>query len=265
MNNRIEELILAYLHRGSTPEQEKELFEACKADPEAAKLLRQHVILSLKLRQLREGADVPAETRNNLLLRINEEEARLAVERPSKTAAARIPERRFGWAHLFGGALATAVVTAAAFFFFYPAADPAVETAAIPAAIHDTVLVARTDTLVRVVRVARVVSRPEDVSIAAERKNAVTPRGIALPEATPADIAAQIPEGQNRSDDTRRQEPGALQETAVVPAQNPDSEARSTAIAEGSLRDGVSYLEQYNAMLVSLEKVRINAGDRIRN
>ena len=28
MNERIEELIIAYLHRGSTPEQERELFEA---------------------------------------------------------------------------------------------------------------------------------------------------------------------------------------------------------------------------------------------
>src|SRR5512143_2705107 len=108
MNERIEELILAYLHRGSTPDQERELFEACKADPEAAKLLRRHVILSLKLRQLREDTEVPAESRNQLLVRINEEQARLAAEHPAKVVTGNIPVRRFGWAHLFGGALATA-------------------------------------------------------------------------------------------------------------------------------------------------------------
>ena len=51
MNDRIEELIVSYLHRGSTPEQERELFEACKNNSEVAALLRRHVTMSLKLRR----------------------------------------------------------------------------------------------------------------------------------------------------------------------------------------------------------------------
>ena len=82
MNERLQELVDLFIHRGCTPEQEKELFDACLHDPGAAETVRQQLLLSLKIRGMREQAEVPAEIRNELFRKIN----LIAAEAESKPA-----------------------------------------------------------------------------------------------------------------------------------------------------------------------------------
>ena len=211
-----------------------------------------------RLRQLREDTEVPAESRNQLLVRINEEQARLAAEHPAKVVTGKIPVRRFGWAHLFGGALATAAVVAALVFILRPGASPVPETAVVSTVVHDTLVVSKTDTLVRVVRLR------QDASLA--RNNGVPgARQDAVPPAPSPSLANQNPNGQEPRPDVQNPNSGGSENDGAEATQQQDTESMSPALAEHLIKDGAAYLEQYNAMVVSLEKVHIGAGDRIRN
>jgi hypothetical protein len=243
MNDRIEELILAYLHRGSTPEQERELFEACKTDAATAAMLRQHLILSLKLRQLRDEAQVPLDVQNSLLRRINE--TVIEEDEPARVPVA-VPARRgFGWAHLFGASMATAAAAIALFVALLPGTSdtPVQDTAAVT--MRDTVLLTRTDTVIQV-RTLR------------------APSNIARTE-TPAPVL------QNQSTPDESGNPGLAQLEAPKPAPAPVSAEDITslpavppALASNHTSEQSTFLEQYNNMLVSIERVRLTAEDRVR-
>ena len=156
MNEHIQELISAYLHPGSTPEQEKELFEACRNDPEAAEHLRQHLIMSLKLRRLRDDVTVSSELHASLERRID------AIDLPEETeevqpVAVPVTNRGLRLAHLFGTGLATAA--AAVILVLLLPADPEPGLPSETAVLlkpSDTVYVIERDT----VRQIREIERP---------------------------------------------------------------------------------------------------------
>lgn len=250
MNDRIEELIIAYLHRGSTPEQEKELFEACRTNPETASLLRQHLVLSLKLRQLRDSTVVPQEVRNSLLLRINE------LPPIGEEAPRRVPLRRPGWLlpgrfglqHLVGAVATTAAIMVAAYQFTPGSGEGQSGTVASAQLQRDTVFVAVRDTVVR----TETVRTPVYIVRTVERKN--DPGNVAgEPARQPGvDIAQETPESP------------AEQAAPVSPAGDRGVDV-SPAIADNSAQEAPAYLKQYNEMVLSLEKVNLSPSDRIRN
>ena len=99
MNERLQELMESFLHRGCTPEEETELFDACLNDPHAAEAVRQQLILSLKIRKLRDEAEVPLEVRNELFRKINTIAAETPAEPERKRAFAWLGGFRLGWSH----------------------------------------------------------------------------------------------------------------------------------------------------------------------
>ena len=257
MNDRILELISAYLHRGSTPEQERELFEACSRNPETAELLRQHLILSLKLHTLRDEVQVPAELHNNVLGRINALEAE-GIER--EAAQPRIvPEqsrRRFGWAHLLGTGIAGAACTLALLLW---TGGPADETVLQPmAGVQDTVFIAKTDTLTQL----RSVDRPVYIVRSVPSPSPETPRAAEAPDmamqsetgtATQSGIAGV----EVRKDESRADTDRAPLESMPLLADLRESEAATREVKTQN------FLEQYNSMLVSMESVQLSAKDRL--
>ena len=266
MNERIQELISAYLHRGSTPEQERELFEACSRNPETAELLRQHLVLSLKLHQLRDETEVPTELHNSLLRRINALEAEGVREEERRIpAAAAAPEvrRRFGWAHLLGTGLAGAAI---ALLFLLPG-SPDGELAMQPAtALRDTVTLVRTDTLLQI----REVERP--VYIVRDTEPRVQPEAPRPGDA--GELAQQPAPGREVLPEVRRrttEQPDQPADTdRVFAVTEPDTAEQAPLFAdnmrpESGTREAKAqnYLEQYNSMLVSVESVRLSSKDRL--
>lgn len=290
MNNRIHELISAYLHRGSTPEQERELFDACSRNPETAELLRQHLVLSLKLRQLRDETEVPPALHNHVLRRINTMEAE-GVREEERQAAAVPPittqaSRRFGWMHLLGTGFAGAAVVAL-LLFATNTAEPDLASQVVPAT-PDTVVMVRTDTLTREIERPVYIVRNTAPKATPDQHDADAPEQIAqqtLPVDAPAQVGTdnsgrQVDTGtlvdsrrQNdsgRQNDSRTQNDTGTQEGSglagndrVPPVISPalaDNLPSTTASREEKTQN---YLEQYTSMLVSVESVRLSTQDRL--
>lgn len=285
MNERIQELITTYLHRGSTPEQERELFEACKNDPSAAEHLRQHLILSLKLRGLRDSVEVDEDLHRAVARRIEGLEAapapvpaesRVQAERPSHA-----PARRFGFLHVFGAAAATAAAAVVLTLTFLPDANELPSPTATIAVVSDTVYVVERDT----VRQVHEVTRPVYI-VRTEKPPANEARASETPSMTDDDRADRTPAGEavhtdapamadaGRNDDRHGAETGDNGTAAPIDvpvAENPAggktgnallADARPVQPATREERKK-SYLEQYNAMLVSVASVKLTDNDRI--
>ncbi|MDH7515348.1 MAG: hypothetical protein QHI48_05715 [Bacteroidota bacterium] len=237
MIDHIEELIVAYLHRGLSQEQERELFDACRNNPDVATLLRQHVVLSLKLRAVRDRTEVPLETRNELIERIN------ALPVPQETAPVG-PRRRYTPMHLFGGMFATAAVTACVVFLLLPIRGT--PPASPVAMVHDTVAVTLRDTVtvVRTVRIDARRSAAETVSPAAVESGNLAVSGDVSKDSRTAETGGDEPILVKETDDDLN-----IVDVADV------AEARRTS--------GPSWIQQYNVMLSRLETVKISSNDRI--
>jgi hypothetical protein len=254
MNDHIEELIVAYLHRGSTPEQERELFEACRANPDTASLLRQHLIMSLKLRQLRDRIEVPEELHSSVIGAINEISSQPAKSREDRRGllAVRFRAPRFGWSHLAGASLATAAA-AIVFALIIPRSGPefSPDRAAMLKAVHDTVQTARVDTVFQ----TREIRTP--VYIVRNQTRDESSPGLETPS-----LPQQPSDGAAITEDLARQ---PVEQPSVEIPVDDNQKAASPAIAEAKAPEQLSYMQQYNAMVLSLEKVRLTSNDRVRN
>ncbi len=266
MNERIQELISAYLHRGSTPEQERELFEACSRNPETAELLRQHLVLSLKLRGLRDDVQVPSDLQSTVLRRINslEAEGLRSETLPSATAVDQDGKRRFGLIHLFGTGLATAACAVAILLLSgSPDQEPAARLQTV-AQVQDTVYIVEKDTVTQLREVERPVYIVRNVpaepvlespatndqgDLAAKAGNNAPVRETVSDPATQANREAPAPVSPARIP-TRAEDLPALAE--MQPGEAATREAKTE-----------NYIEQYNSMLVSVETVRLSSKDRI--
>ena len=257
MNEHIQELITAYLHRGSTTEQERELFDACKRDPEIAEQLRQHLILSLKLRQLRDDVTVGEDLHAAMARRIDS----LAPSVEESVVYQPAP-RRFSLAQVFGTGMATAAAAAVLVLLLLPDPEPLSLTASNMQPVADTVFVVEKDTVTQVREVTRNVYlaaqtpsaervRPE----ASETPDAITDRHLADRGDTvqPEDIT-QAEDTVNDASATDRTPPPVdnrdLADARPIPSENPGEATRN-------------YLDQYNAMLVSVASVELTSADRI--
>jgi hypothetical protein len=266
MNEHIQKLISAYLHRGSTPAQEKELFEACKRDPQTAELLRQHLILSLKLRQLRDDVNVAPSLHAAVTQRI------AALDRTPAPTVLPVP-RRFRLAHLFGTGIATAAAAAALALLLWP--DSGIEMPAdsrMVANVADTVYIVKKDTVTQLRDVVRNVyiaeaaprssqegrtAKPEDGSAAdsdvlREPSNAISRIPVHDIPAVPASehlTDASAPVRDSANEDAGE---AMIADARPVETLSPREQARN-------------YLEQYNSMLVTVASVRITNEDRITN
>lgn len=265
MNERIQELISAYLHRGSTPEQERELFDACSRNPETAELLRQHLVLSLKLHQLRDETEVPPDLHNNVLRRINaleaerlREEERRIVSAPVVPAAAGQTRGRFGWTHLLGTGLAGAAVVAL-FLSVTDTAEPDLASQTPPA--PDTVVMVRTDTLLREVERPVYIVRETAPHALPGTPAADAPEQLAT-RTVPTDAPAAVrPDAPRPLEDTSERPGAARAETRTSP---PDAVVLADNLPPATREEKTqNYLEQYNSMLVSVESVRISSQDRL--
>lgn len=266
MNERIEELIAAYLHRGSTPEQERELFEACSRQPETAELLRQHLVLSLKIRALREDVQVPVEVRNEVLRRVNTIESDgLRREEQQQTAVTAVPPRhRFGWTHLLGTSLATAACAVAILLWTGNSDETGTARMQSVSGLQDTVFVVKRDTVTQL----REIDRP-----------------VYIVRADTRPASGDDPRSDTREEIGRRQEsipppadavtaadPAAPLTETVAVAPVPASTVTTGTASIAEVRDpetmtreekAQSYLEQYNTMLVSVASVRLSSKDRL--
>ncbi len=265
MNERIEELISAYLHRGSTPEQERELFEACSRHPETAELLRQHLVLSLKIRTLREDVQVPTEVRNEVLRRVNtlETEGLRREELPQPHEASAAPRRRFGWAHLLGTGFAAASCTVAILLWTGNSEESSTALQSV-AQLQDTVYIVKKDTVTQL----REIDRP--VYIVRSDTRAPSDAGPRIDAQD--DIARRQESPTSAQDEDAVPELGTQPGDAVpvMPVLIPSVTGGTVSIAE--VRDpetmtreekAQSYIEQYNSMLVSVESVRLSSKDRL--
>ena len=237
MNEHIHELISSYLHGGNTPAQDRELFEACSKHPETAELLRSHLILSLKLRSLREQTEVPTDIRNSLLLRVNE----LQSERERNPLPTNLPRERvhrFGWAHILGSSLATAAAAAMLFIMWPDASGPS----SAELQTTDTVRLVKLDTVVQ----TRNVDKPVYITRVV-RERAVVPADNFV-EAPPANNESELPSNP----------------TPVTPELENVTFAEVVQVKEQLRQAKVSqYLEQYNSMLASVESVQLSSRDRV--
>lgn len=287
MNERIQELISAYLHRGSTPEQERQLFEACSRNPETAELLRQHLILSLKLHTLRDAVEVPSEVHNGLLRRINAMEAEnAAAATRAQSAVQRTPSpstavhtsapgptpRRFGWTHLFGTGLAgAAAVLLLSFWMDSPAPDSARSPISLS---HDTVMVLRTDTLTRVREIERpvyIVRGPATTADETQVSAILPPEGNDAGRVSPT-AGDATPTTVDASPATVDASPTTLDAASISENNTPLSAAveDNTGMAVADARAASprvektqNFLAQYNSMLVSVESVSLSTKDRL--
>lgn len=282
MNERIQELITAYLHRGSTPEQERELFDACSRQPETAELLRSHLILSLKLRTLRDDTHTPLDTRNDVLRRINALEAEAVQQEEMQNAKRR--ERKlhagFGWAKLTATAAATAALVTL-LFLLYPDSEDSTRAQLPIAQLPDTVYIVKKDTVTQIREIERPVTivrtvpstRMTDEDTA---RDDITPDrnprteetgGIANQHENFTALEADVPKHPTTDTDMAlltatesvdENNPG----TADMPEEEVDLFA-DTANTMPREEKTQTYIEQYNSMLVSVESVRISSKDRI--
>lgn len=257
MNDRILELISAYLHRGSTPEQERELFEACSRNPETAELLRQHLILSLKLHTLRDDVQVPAELHNNLLGRINALEAEgIAREAAQPRIVPEQSRRRFGWAHLLGTGIAGAACALALLIW---TGGPESDTALQPMAeVQDTVFITRTDTLTQL----REVDRPVYIVRNVPSPVRDMPRADESPDLTLQSRTEPAAQNGIAGTDIRKDENRADTDRAPVESAPLLADLRQADVVAREVKTQ-NFLEQYNSMLVSVESVQLSAKDRL--
>lgn len=248
MNERIEELIVAYLHRGSTPEQERELFEACRDNPDVAQLLRRHLTLSLKIRSLRDETVVPPELHARLIGRINviehERHSNVAVPFVPKVAGG-VQRLVFGWRHLAGMAIAGAAL-ATMMFLLMPggAGDPA-STARI-VTVTDTLRESRIDTLVT----TRTVYRMSPRQTAPVAASDVQPK---LDAGVPHETLDDAP---GRSEDFADAAPTRPARTGADTRRGTTGEASDASLP--------SYIEQYTSMVSSLDQIMLTSQDRVR-
>lgn len=248
MNERIEELIVAYLHRGSTPEQERELFEACRDNADVAQLLRSHLTLSLKLRRLRDDTEVPPALHARLVSRINEiehQQAGTPVDPVIARVSGGVQRLVFGWRHLVGTAIAGAALATMAFLLVPGRAVEQDATARI-VTVTDTLREMRIDTLVTTRTVYRSARQASD---------AVAGRSDAVPQQ-----AAPVPVLQ---DDAPARTEEFAEAAPVRPARSGDAQRRGTA-EESPDQVGTSYIEQYTMMVSSIEQIHLTSQDRVR-
>lgn len=284
MNEHIQELISAYLHRGSTPEQERELFDACRRDPEIAEQLRQHLILSLKLRGLRDDVTVSPSLHAAVAQRIAEASAPAASPDAEHeiAAAPAPPPRRFRLAHLFGTGVATAAAAAALVLLLLPETDPGSARSTQPVAnLADTVYIVEKDTVTQLREVTRTVYiAAAENAAGGEKVRAVEnahPRAGTPVQDGGTDLA-QRSDGPSPREDSAPRPANIADETApdaarpadpVSPSGNPAGmEDRSFADARpveplSTRAQTKNYLEQYNAMLVAVASVQLTSADRI--
>jgi hypothetical protein len=240
MNEHIEELIVAYLHRGLTQEQESELFRACSNDPDVANQLRNHVVLSLKLRQLRDEVQVPREVRNSLLERINT----IAIEHEPEKEEHRV---RFGfstgvfrWRHMLGTALSGAALAILGFAVFSGGEQTLQGSGQVTAANTAPTAVTRIDTVYRDVPHNVYITR----SVTRQAQPGMEP-GIAINTPSP------------RSDAPSPLTPAIAENVPAIPP-----EINLSTEKPGQQEQ---FVVQYNAMLASLEKVKLSSNDRVRD
>jgi hypothetical protein len=237
MNEHIHELISGYLHGGNTPEQDRELFDACGAHPETAEHLRMQIMLSLKLRALREQTQVPNDLRNSLLLRVNELQAEREATAPAPPVAHK-PARRFGWAHVLGSALASGAA-AWMLFFFVTDSDTRQTTASLPV---DTLRLVERDTVVqtrdvvRPVYITRIVKQP-------------------LPDGAAVEDLPSLTNTQRAPESADPVLPPVLEDVRYAEVQPLRELQRQAKVSQ--------FLQQYNAMLASVESVQLTTQDRV--
>jgi hypothetical protein len=265
MNERIQELISAYLHRDTTPEQERELFEACSRHPETSELLRQQLVLSLKIRSLREDVKVPTELQNDVLRRINTlEAAGLQAEGHRSFETAEEPRRRFGWAHLFGTGLATAACAVAVVLLSRSPGEQGLTSVQLVAQLQDTVYIVKQDTITQL----REIDRPVYIvrTIPSEPvPDRPTPNADGEIARQP-DRNATSPETVIALDTgTRRDENLLPASDSKMGTQGSNPLFAENQPLESALREAKkdNYIEQYNSMLVSVETVQLSSKDRI--
>ncbi len=249
MNDRIEDLIVSYLHRGCTPDEEKELFDACKNHPEASSLLRQHIVLSLKLRQLREKSEVPLEVRNALITRINELPPQ-PEEVLTRHEVALERRMRFGWLHLTGASLVGATAVALLFLLSKPEQRP-MEPLMTDRPQTDTVLLSRVDTVIQF----RPAAVPRSKQVASQ--NSPAPLRSVM-DADSRGIS-QVQDG-GTNDTSANQIPVLEQRDIHAAPILLDKKPHALADIKQP-----SYLEQYQTMVSTLEKVTITMNDKVRN
>lgn len=245
MNERIEELIVAYLHRGSTPEQERELFEACRDNADVAQLLRRHLTLSLKLRRLRDETEVPPALHASLVGRINEIEHARTVAPVIAKVSGGVQRLVFGWRHLVGTAVAGAALATMAFLLI-PGRTVEPGATAQVVTVTDTLREMRIDTLVTTRTIYRSIMRASDP---------VARRSEALP-VQPAPVPVLQDDAPARTEEFAEVAP-------VRPARSGDASRRGTA-DEAPEQTGLSYIEQYTTMVSSLEQIHLTSQDRVR-
>lgn len=272
MNEHIQELISAYLHRGSTPAQEKELFEACKNDPATAEHLRQHLILSLKLRGLRDDVSVDSAVHAALERRID------AIELPAdpeEVRPAALPDSTshggFRLAHLFGSGLAAAAVAVVIMMLLPAEPELDLPTATAEAGKPaDTVYVIERDTVQQVREIERPVYIVRNVPVEVDATDPVVP-------ADQEKVTENLKTGYESTppvsltgdtDPLAAETEPTFTDTAPVSTSQPDTPLfvdTHPATVSSLEQKTKNYLDQYNAMLVSVESVRLTAQDRISN
>lgn len=248
MNERIEELIVAYLHRGSTPEQERELFEACRDDADVAQLLRRHLTLSLKIRRLRDETEVPPELHARLVGRINEiehEQRTIGIAPLIPRITGKMQRLAFGWRHLAGTAIAGAAL-ATMVFLLLPGRTIIPETTARIVTVTDTLRETRVDTLVTTRTVFRASLRTA-APVASNDAQATQDVGV------PSDLQDDAP---IRSDD--------FADTAPARPLRTGSDSRRGTSGDASEASIPSYIEQYTMMVSSLDQIVLTSQDRVR-
>lgn len=248
MNERIEELIVAYLHRGSTPEQERELFEACRDDADVAQLLRRHLTLSLKIRRLRDETEVPSELHARLVGRINE----LEHEQLSTATSPFVPRMStgvqrlvFGWRHLVGTAISGAAL-ATMVFLLLPGRSVEPDITARIVMVTDTLRETRIDTLVTTRTVYRIAMQAT-TQVASSQT---------LPAQNPGAPPVLQDEAPSRSED--------YADIAPVRPARAGIDGRRGAAGESTETSMPSYIEQYTSMVSSLDQIMLTSQDRVR-
>ena len=237
MNERLNELVDLFLHRGLSPDQEKEWFDACLSDRDAAATVRQQLILSLKIRQLRDQVEVPNDVRNDLFRKINAIEVDETEEKERKPLFGWLGGLHLGWSHA-----AVAGATAVALLFILDGSEPAADLQQQMTEVHtvpDTVQLISTDT-VREVRTVRVPVYREQNTVA---ENLPADAQDVATDATDLD-----PAGIDLAENSTDQNTDAIDVTAQ----------RIMQVHRGS------YMEQYSATVASTEKVHLTGDDRVR-
>ncbi|MCB2205413.1 hypothetical protein KQI65_11755 [bacterium] len=283
MNERIQELITAYLHRGSTAEQERELFDACKRDPEVAEQLRQHLILSLKLRKLRDDVTVPPTLHEALNSRI----ASLAVDNSAAedtdTSSTAVPAaapapapRRFRLVHLFGTGVATAAAAAALVLLLLPGPETTLPISGSPVArLTDTMYIIKKDTVTQLREVTREVyiarnDNPAPSSVQQPQTVSTTEQRPATPASSPAMAGNGTGADHGEVDTPPANKLHPEERPSVTPEDRNNNGDSGEYFADARPVETLTphektenYLDQYSAMLVTVASVQLTSADRI--